>query len=177
MTDTLRPATDGDISSTLRREEAAYRQGEDRPLRSFVAIMAAYLGAVGVGAVAVRRKGLPERIPWSDLALVAATTHKLSRLVAKDPVTSPLRAPFTRFEGTTGPAELKEEVRGTGPRKAVGEMVTCPFCLGQWIATSLVFGLILAPKATRTVTSVFTALAAADFLHLARAAAEKHAES
>ena len=36
-------------------------------------------------------------------------THKLSRIIAKDPVTSPLRAPFTTFEGTSGPAELAEE--------------------------------------------------------------------
>lgn len=30
-----------------------------------------------------------------QVALSAAAVHKLSRLLAKDPVTSPLRAPFT----------------------------------------------------------------------------------
>ncbi|MFD7922153.1 DUF1360 domain-containing protein [Streptomyces sp. NPDC059740] len=44
--------------------------------------------------------------------LLAAATHKLSRLVAKDPITSPLRAPFTRYQGTSAPSELAEEVRG-----------------------------------------------------------------
>jgi hypothetical protein len=51
--------------------------------------------------------------------VVAAAAHKLSRLLAKDPVTSPLRAPFTSYQGTQGPAELKEEVRGQDGRKTV----------------------------------------------------------
>jgi hypothetical protein len=31
-------------------------------------------------------------------------------------------------------------------RHAVGEMITCPFCLGAWVATGLVGGLVLAAK-------------------------------
>lgn len=109
--------------------------------------MGAYGGVVGALSAAVRLSGrrLPDRISPSDLALLSVATHKISRLIAKDPVTSPLRAPFTRFAGTSGEAELAEEVRGQGPRKAVGELVTCPFCLGQWVATAFAFGLVLAP--------------------------------
>jgi len=88
-------------------------------------------------------------------------------------VTSPLRAPFTTFEGTSGEAELAESVRGTGMRKAVGELVTCPFCLGQWVATALAYGFVLAPRTTRWTCSVFTALTVADFLQLAYAAAQE----
>src|SRR5690606_41186876 len=58
------------------------------------------------------------------------STHKLSRLLAKDPVTSPIRAPFTRYKGVSGPAELREE-----PRNTVGELLSCPFCIAQWTAT------------------------------------------
>lgn len=136
-----------DLDARIEREETAYRQGEDRPVRPFVAIMAAYGGLVGIGTVAARRKGLPAAVGVGDLALVSVATHKLSRLLAKDPVTSPLRAPFTTFEGTSVEAELQEEVRGSGTRKAMGELVTCPFCLGQWVATGFVFGLVFAPRA------------------------------
>ena len=76
----------------------------------FLAIMGVYLvGVAGLGLL-LRRRGqvLPERVSAADLALVAVATHKLSRLLAKDPVTSPLRAPFTRFAGTSGPAELQD---------------------------------------------------------------------
>lgn len=90
-------------------------------------------------------------------------------------MTSPLRAPFTRFKGRSGEAELAEQVRGTGPRKAVGELITCPFCVGQWVATGFVFGLVLAPRSTRLAASVFTALAGADFLQFAYAKTQQAA--
>jgi hypothetical protein len=166
-----------DLSERATQEADAYRAGEDRPLGSFAGLMVAYGVFVTVGALAARRRGLPSKVGPGDLALVSVATHKLSRLLAKDPVTSPLRAPFTRFAGTSGEAELKEQVRGSGPRKALGELVTCPFCVGQWVATSFVLGLVLAPRATRLVASTFTAVAAADFLQLAYTAAEDRATS
>jgi hypothetical protein len=123
--------------------------------------MAAFLGGT--------TRHLPERLAWSDLGLVAVATHKLSRQLAKDPVTSPLRAAFTRYTGTSGEAEVAEEVRGRGMRKALGELVTCPFCLGQWVATVGVFGLVVAPRSTRAVASIFAVLAGADVLQFAYA--------
>jgi hypothetical protein len=132
-------------------------------------LMAAYTVVVGglFGAVRRSERSLPESPGWSDLVLATIATHKISRLLSKDPVTSPLRAPFTRFAGTTGEAELAEDVRGRGPRKAIGELVSCPFCLGLWVSTGLAFTLVLAPRRTRLVAGIFTALTGADFLQLA----------
>jgi Protein of unknown function (DUF1360) len=154
-----------------------YAPGKDRPLGGYAALMGLYGAAVTAGVVTLRRRGrpLPEVRPF-DLALVGVATHKLARRVSKDSVTSPLRAPFTRYEGVSGPAELKEGVRGTGIRKAVGELVSCPFCLSQWASTGFVFGLLTAPRATRWVASVFASLALADFLQFAYAWAEQQAE-
>ena len=158
-----------------QEQQAAYAQGEERPLGGYLLLMAAY-GATALGLSGLVRaggRGLPERIGAADLALIGVATHKCARLLAKDPVTSPLRAPFTTFKGTSGPAELQEEPRGTGLRKAVGDLVVCPFCVGQWVATGFVFGMVLRPRATRLVASMFAALTAADFLQFAYAAAEK----
>jgi hypothetical protein len=161
----------------VEREAEAYKSGEDRPLLSFATVMAVYSSIVALGSLFVRRRGgFRERIGPEDLVLASVATHKVSRLVAKDPVTSPLRAPFTTFEGTTGPAELDEKVRGTGWRRAVGELLTCPFCLAQWTATAFVFGLSLAPRFTRSIAAIFTTVAAADFLHFAYSAVEQNAE-
>ena len=91
-------------------------------------------------------------------------THKLSRLITKDPVTSPLRAPFTVYHGQEGPAELEEEVRGQGARKAVGELITCPFCIDMWVATGLMAGFIYLPRTTRLAIDTLAILAAADLL-------------
>ena len=94
----------------------------------------------------------------------AVATHKLSRLITKDPVTSPLRAPFTVYQGQEGPAELEEEVRGQGARKAVGELITCPFCIDMWVATGLMAGFIYLPRATRLAIDTLAVLAGADLV-------------
>src|SRR6266516_211954 len=159
------------MTARLLGEMEAYAQGHERPLGSFLVIMGAY-GAVVTGMaafLAVSGRRLPDRLTWSDLTLLAVATHKLSRQLAKDPVTSPLRAPFTRYAGTSAEAELDEEVRGCGMRKALGELVTCPFCLGQWVATVGVFGLLVAPRPTRAIASIFAVLAGADVLQFAYA--------
>lgn len=163
------------IIKKLRKEAQAYADGHDRPLGSYLAVSGAYGVAVAGAAVflAVSDRGLPEHFRWADLGLLAVATHKISRLLAKDPVTSPLRVPFTRYSGTSGEAELAEEVRGSALRKAVGELVTCPFCLGQWVATTGVFGLIVAPRPTRAIASTFAVLAGADALQFAYASLEE----
>ena len=145
-------------------------QGAPTPT-NYVRVLAVYGGAVTAATIATRllRRPLPERLPPYDLAVLALATHRLSRLISRDPVTSPLRAPFTKFAGTSGPAELHEEARGEGVRHTIGELVTCPFCVSQWVATGFVGGLVFAPRATRLVASVFAATATSDFLHFARA--------
>jgi hypothetical protein len=165
-------------ADALHREKRAYTQGEDRPVGSFLALTSVYGAAVaGLSAlVRAKHRELPERLSAADLALVTVATHRLARTIAKDPVTSPLRAPFTQFAGTSGEAELHEEVRGTGVRHAVGELLTCPFCLAQWIGTGFAFGLVLAPRATRLTAGIFTIIAGADALQYAYAALQSTTE-
>ena len=128
--------------------------------------MGAYGLVVGTLIAVARRAGtdVPDGLPARDIALSAVATHKLSRLLARDPVTSPLRAPFTTYRGTAGPAELAEDVRGDGMRKTVGELVTCPFCIGMWVATGFTAGMVFLPRTTRLVTGTLTALSGADLL-------------
>jgi hypothetical protein len=151
----------------------SYSPDEHRPLAGYLAIGAVHVGLVGGGlAVAIRQGKLPDKVRPSDLALGAVAIYKLSRLLARSPVTSPLRAPFTQYEDVSGPAELEEEVRGTGLRKAIGELVTCPFCLAHWTATAYGFGLVFAPRATRLAASVLVVEAAAEQLQLLHARQE-----
>lgn len=149
---------------------------EKQPLLSYAAFMAIFAGLFGGGLYAAGRsgRGLPERIGAADLALIGTASHKASRLLAKDKVTSPLRAPFTELEGKGGPAELEERSRGRGARKAVGELLICPYCLGLWVVAIFSFGLLFAPRLTRFVASVLAALTLSDFLQIAyKAAGEK----
>lgn len=155
---------------------AGYADPEERPpLLSYLSFMSVF-GALVAAALAVAgRQGreLPERVPAGQLLLVGTASHKLSRLVAKDKVTSPLRAPFTELEGKGGPAELEERSRGTGVRKAIGELLICPFCLNLWVIAGFSVGLLFAPRVTRFIASLFAALTIADFLQIAYKAAEE----
>lgn len=156
------------ISDAAEREQRAYANGEDRPLAGYLAIVTAYAAATtaGVVLVRVRHRQLPRSVSLRDVAFVALGTFQLARMITKKPITSPLRSPFTRYEGTSGPAELRESVRGSGLRHAIGELVTCPFCVAHWIATAFGFGMILSPDATRLVAAMLAAEAGADVLQL-----------
>lgn len=154
------------IRRWLRDQAENYSAGQDRPLAAYAGTMSVYAAVVGLAAATARLTGrdVPDRLTLADVALSAAATHKLSRLLAKDPVTSPLRAPFTTYKETQGPSELLEEVRGQGARKAVGELLTCPFCIGLWAASGFTAGLVYLPRTTRLATGTLTALAGADIL-------------
>lgn len=153
-----------------------YASGSEQPpLLSYATFMAIFGALFGGALVAVRRSGreLPERVGAGDLALIGTAAHKFSRLLAKDKVTSPLRAPFTELEGRGGPAEYEERSRGSGLRKAFGELLICPYCLGLWVVAAFAFGLVFAPRLTRFVATVFAALTLSDFLQIAYKAAEE----
>jgi hypothetical protein len=167
----------GSITETARRQRHAYEHGEDRPLGSYGVILAVYGLTVGTGVTIARLTGRRPAVPgvW-DVVLMAVTTHKLARVLAKDPVTSPIRAPFTRYEGVSGPSELAEQVRGTGARHAVGELLSCPFCLAQWIGTAYAAGLTFAPRATRLTGSTVTAIAGADWLQFVHSRLQRAVE-
>ena len=151
----------------VRSQADQYRHGEDRPLGGYVAFLGIYSTATigaGLAAKALGRTAPPAVTPW-ELVQLALATHKLSRLIAKDPITSPLRAPFTTYEGTSAPAELSEQVRAHSLLgHSAGELITCPMCLAQWVATAFTLGLVVAPTTTRLTMATFSAVAGADFL-------------
>lgn len=166
------------VIKAVRDQEREYSQGEDRPLRSYAGTLGLYGLMVGAAAVTARLTGRrPPGVGAWDLVLMSVTTHKVARLLAKDPVTSPLRAPFTRYQGTSAPAELAEDVRGRGIRHAVGELISCPFCMAQWVASGYAIGLVFAPGGTRLAGATMTAVAAADWLQFGYARLQQATES
>jgi hypothetical protein len=163
-------AVAGRISDVAER----YRHGHDRPLGPYGVLDAVY-GAlvVGIGAVARRRRQPLPELSVTDIGLIGLATHRLARTIAKEPIASPIRMPFTTYQGVSGPAELREEVVADGMGHALGELVTCPFCLAQWIATGFAAGTIFAPRATRLVAATLAGVAVSDFLQFAYAGAEQ----
>jgi hypothetical protein len=156
------------VKSFIDRVRRAYANGEDRPLAGYVTVLGVYSATLGLlgGVARARRVRLPASIGLGDTVLLCVGTHKASRLLAKDSVTSPLRAPFTRYQEPAGAGEVNEEVRGSGTRHAVGELLTCPFCLSVWVASGFTAGLVFAPRATRLVLTALTAVAGSDTIQI-----------
>jgi Protein of unknown function (DUF1360) len=147
---------------------------QERPLGGYAVLMGAFATLVAAFSAWFRASGrqLPERMETRDLALVTLATHKASRLLAKDRVTSTVRAPFTRYEDDAGPGEVSESARGRGLRRAIGELIVCPYCVGMWISAGFAAGLLVAPRFTRWLAAVLTALFGADVLQIAYKKAE-----
>src|SRR6059058_3500510 len=141
---------------------------DEQLLAEYAALLAFYVASVAaLTGAAVERNRLPRRFGLLDLALLGVATHKLSRLVAKDRVTSILRAPFVNYIRSAGAAEVEEEPRGRGIQRGIGHLISCPYCVAPWCATALAFGLIFAPRVTRFFAGILASVATSDFLHRA----------
>lgn len=167
-----------DEGSALKTPDVVAGYAEPRkrpPLLSYLGFMSLFGSLVGTALLVARRRGreLPAKVSPGELLLVGTASHKLSRIVAKDKVTSPLRAPFTELEGKGGPAEFEERARGSGLRKAIGELLICPYCLDMWVVAAFSIGLLFAPRLTRFIASLFSALTISDFFQIAYKAAEE----
>jgi hypothetical protein len=131
-------------------------------------MLAFYVASVAVlTGVAMEQDRLPRRFGLLDLTLLGIATHKLSRIVAKDRITSILRAPFVNYIRTAGGGEVEEKPRGRGIQRGIGHLISCPYCTAPWCATALAFGLVFAPRTTRFFAGILTSIAASDFLHRA----------
>jgi len=135
----------------------------EAPLLGYATLLGAFGSLLGGVALLLGRKR--RAVSLGDVALIGVATHKLSRLVATDKVTSVVRAPFARRVCETGPGTCEDEGRGEGLRYAIGELLTCPYCVGPWIATGLTATTLAAPRFGRTLASIFVAVTIADTLH------------
>jgi|SRR5579884_495902 len=170
--------TSASASASASRESApfaGYSPEEEKPLGGYAILMGAFASLAGLFAAWFRRSGreLPDRIDAADMALVTVASHKAARLIAKDKVTSAIRAPFAQYEGPAGPGEVSERPRGRGLRRVVGELLICPYCLGMWTSAGLTAGLLVAPRFTRWVCTVLGAFFGADVLQIAYKRAEQ----
>lgn len=151
-----------------------YDADQHHPLAAYATLTACFGAALTGGLLLTRKRGrpLPQRIAAGDVLLAGIATHKVSRLIAKDRVTSFVRAPFTEFQDDAGHGEVDEAARGRGMQRAIGELAICPYCLAQWIAAAFMVGGVHAPRLTRLLAAMWTVQAIADAAQLAYGAAE-----
>ncbi len=128
------------------------------PYGSYAAIAGVFLGGIATVAAVSRR---PPTGSALDLVALSAATFKASRTLSRERVASFVRQPFVE-----GDAEVGEEERpaGEGLQRAIGELVTCPRCVGAWTAAALVSSQVVAPRFGRLLVWSLGAAGANDFL-------------
>ena len=139
---------------------------ERPPYESYAAIMVTFGGLLALaGALGKRLERDARCDTWLDFALISAASFKAARTLARDPVTSPLRAPFVEGEAHDG--EDEEPVREGGMQQAIGELVTCTRCVGTWAAAGLATTHVIAPRFGRMLTLALGTAGVNDFLQTA----------
>jgi len=146
---------------TITKEPRARAAGQPSPrppYGAYAGIFGAFAGVLGVAGILARRLQREPRCTTPlDLAVLSVATFKASRTIARDDVTSFIRAPFV--EG-----EAERPVETGGLQQAIGELVTCSRCVGTWAAAVLATTQIVAPRFGRLLTWSLAAAGANDFL-------------
>lgn len=173
---TSEPQQDNDFSIEKYGEKTPdKKECEEQLLTEYAMMLGFYVTSVVVLTGLAKQNGqLRRRFGLLDLALLGIATHKLSRIVAKDRITSILRAPFVNYIRGAGAGEVEEEPRGRGIQRGIGHLVSCPYCTAPWSATALAFGFLFAPKVTRFFAGILASVAMSDFLHRAYIAAKEN---
>jgi Protein of unknown function (DUF1360) len=150
------------LESKISGEVNGYGRGQ--PLPQF-ALLILIQSVIQLLLISLSRAGRYPTVRFRDLVLLGIGTHKLSRIVAKDRVTAPLRVPFTRFEKSAGSGEVEEAARGSGLKGVIGELVSCPYCMSVWVASGLLLLFIINRRLARLVCKLLTMITASHFLH------------
>jgi hypothetical protein len=139
------------------------------PLRSYGLLLGTY-GTI-LTTLMWRASRRHTRLPsLGNTALFGIATYKIARILTKAKVTSPIRAPFARTQGKSGPAEVADLPRGEGLQRALGDLLSCPFCIAPWIAATLMGINVVQPKAAQLLVRIFGMVTVSDFLQRAHAA-------
>lgn len=120
-------------------------------------------GLAGFSLLLQRRDEHLELEPL-DLVMLGLATYRSGRLVAFERVAAPLREPVTETIEDGSGAGQTVVASGEGWRWTFGELVSCPVCVGTWVAAGLVYGLHLAPRPTRAYLAIMSATGVAQLL-------------
>jgi hypothetical protein len=134
---------------------------EAPPYEAYAVIVGGFFAGLAFVATAARRSPPGTAI---DLIALSAATFKASRTLSRERVGSFFRQPFVEGQAEFGEDEAP---KGEGLQRAIGELVTCPRCLGTWSAAGLAATQMVTPRFGRLLVWSLGASAANDFLQAA----------
>ena len=121
---------------------------------TYVTLVGLFLSLLGAFALREKDRKRPFDLEPRDLALFGLATYRAGRIVAYDRVAEPFRAPVTETVPDEYDAGENVVAEGVGVQKAIGELVSCPTCVGAWVAAGLVYGFRVAPGPTRLFAAI-----------------------
>ena len=140
---------------------------EPIPLGGYITLMSVYgLTLIGLTALDRKRNAAPAEIKPLPLLMAAMGSYKFARIVTMSFIGSPIRAPFAKRGESLAGGEVQDEARGEGLQKAIGSLLTCPFCFNVWSATGFFFGMRFFPRLTQNLSHILATAALGDVLHL-----------
>lgn len=142
--------------------EQQARQGEERA--TYLGLIGTFTGLLAAVAWSQRHKQAAFALAPADMALLGLATYRAGRLAAYDRVTEPLRAPVTETVPDEYDAGENVVAEGAGMQKALGELVSCPTCVGTWAAAGLLYGMQIAPVPTRALAGILAVSGLAEIL-------------
>lgn len=131
---------------------------------TYVTLVGLFLSLLGAFALREKDRKHPFALGSLDLALFSLATYRAGRVVAYDRVSEPFRAPVTETVPDEYDAGENVVAEGVGVQKAIGELVSCPTCVGTWVAAGLVYGFRLAPGPTRLFAAILAVSGLAEIL-------------
>lgn len=127
--------------------------------RDYALLSVVFSGVLVVLALLGRRNpGGARRADSTELPAMALATFGLARIVVHEKVTSWARRPFVEEQAPGRPP------RGSGPRAALGELLTCTRCTGVWTAAFILGTRVAWPSAGRMLIGTFAAAGTNDLL-------------
>lgn len=131
---------------------------------TYVALTGLFMTLLAVFNLHSRRKSDTSVKPF-DYFLLGLSVFRMGRMVSYDTVMEPYRAPFTHTIPDSSGAGDTVEAKGTGWRRAIGELISCPICSGTWIAAVLVYGLQVAAGPTRILMAIMSVIGLGEVLN------------
>lgn len=136
---------------------------EGRALK--LTLVGIFLSAATVAGRARRPHEMSPRV--LDLAMSGMAAHRIGRMIAFEQVAEPLREAFTATVPDESGADETVVARGRGLRWAIGELLSCPICVGTWAALGLSIGMLVMPGPTQFVVRVLSIAGVAELNYAA----------
>ena len=122
---------------------------------------------VAAATAAGSQRSAKARTSALELAMTGMAAHRIGRMIAFEGVAEPIREPFTATVPDESGADETTVARGRGVRGAIGELLSCPICVGTWAALGLSIGMRVLPGPTRFVVRVLSIAGLAELNYVA----------